>query len=478
MKQYSKELLKSYNDQVKNIFTSGAVSERPEDFVVQKAIPGLAGDAQLLYVEGGLFTECGLERPVLNIVSNPQRSLGNFIPVIRRNTQVSKYAFLTDITEPTGDLPDFPCDDPQQVGNLAAAFMSVRKGRASLGSKTLELDTIIQKYHEGITTDLYLVGDVRGVSAVIPGGMQDNLAIMAEMAVNRQFQLIARGLQRMLLKQFWTGDPTNLALNTGGARQFWGMDFLIADDYASKTWITGTGDAKLNSDIKDFDDTCVGAAEAVTGQGLYEFMQTLAANLDMRANYYGYTNVETVIVMRPEMWQSIVSWLPCEMLQGCGRPVFDGSTTSLGTQVQVTASGSELAAIRERMQRSQRITLNAKEYKVILDDAIPAVRAAGPPASATSSIYFVTLNVDGQPTVFWDSADYRAVSRALQPVGTGMIGYTDGGLFLSVVDQLRFCFAVTTKCEVGLVNLAPFLCGRIDNVASCTIQAMPFATGF
>lgn len=478
MNKYSEAQLKNFNEQAKYIFAGAATQEYRDNFVVQKAIPGLAGDAQLLYVEGGLFTECGLERPVLNIVTNPQRSLGNFIPVIRRNTQVSKYAFLTDITEPTGTLPEFPCDEPQQVGDLEAAFMTVRKGRTSLGSKTIELDTIIQKYSEGITTDLYMVGDVRGVSAVIPGGMQDNLAIMAGMAVNRQFQLIARGIQRQLLQQFWSGDPTNVAVNTAGARQFWGMDFLIADDYATKTWVTGENKANLNSDVKDFDDTCVGGAEEISGQGLYEFMQTLAANLDMRASYYGYVNVETVIAMRPEMWQAIVSWLPCEMLQGCGGPIFGGGNPALGDQVRITASGAELAALRTQMQQSQSIVLNSKRYRVILDDAIPAVRAAGPPASATSSIYFVTINVDGQNTLFWDSADYRAVAPALAPAGEGMYGWSDGGLYMSVIDKLRFCYAVTTKAEVGLVHLAPFLSGRIDNVSACFLQAMPFATGF
>jgi len=477
---YALETLQKFNEQVKGIFTTGAVTVRPEEFEVLRkhnGIPGTAGDAELLYVEGGLFSDCMLEKPVMNVTINPQRSLGNMIPVVRRNTQVSKYAFLTDIAEPSGALPEFPCDDPQQVGDLSACFLETRKGRASFSSKTLEMDRIIQRYHEGLTTDLYLVGNVRGVSAALQSDMEANLSLMAEAAVMRQFQLVARKLQQKLLRQFWTGDPTNAALNTagGGERQFWGLEHWVATDYDTKTWVNGTNCERLNSDIKDFEDTCVGAANATTGVGLYEYMQTLEETLTTRASFYGYTSVEWVWVMRPEMWAAITKYLPCEMLSGnCSTPL-DGNSALTGN-VSIDVSGMGIATLRQQLQSSQRIDVNGRTYRVIIDDAMPVTTVAGPPVAHSSDIYFMPLSVEGQPVLFWDVADYRTLDLALRPVPGGLgglRGWHDGGMFLSVVTSLNYCFSITTKVEAGIVQLAPHLAGRIENVRACRIQAAP-----
>ena len=156
---YSEAVLKAYNDQVRNVFVPAGVSD-PDAFDVLRKAVGNTNGSQLLYVEGGLFANCMLERPVMNVTITPKRALANRIPVIRRNTQKSMYAFLTDIADPSGSLPSYPCDDPQKVGNLSAAFIEVEKGRVSLGSQTMEMDKIIQRYHQGITTDLYLVGEL------------------------------------------------------------------------------------------------------------------------------------------------------------------------------------------------------------------------------------------------------------------------------------------------------------------------------
>ena len=474
---YSNELLKAYNEQIRSVFVPSGVTVRPDEFDIKltKAL-GNENAAQLLYVEGGLFSDCCLERPVMNVTLTPQRSLANRIPVVRRNTQVSKYAFLTDIAEASGTIPDYPCNDPQEVGDIGACFMETRKGRASVKSNTLEMDRIIQRYCEGITSDLYLVGDVRGVSAGIAGGMQDNLALMADMAVRRQFQLIARGIQRKLLKWFWTGDPTNGAVNGahGGEKQFWGLEYLIANDYPDKTWVTGNDCTVLNSDIKDFEDTCIGTANSTTSVGLYEYMQELEDTLYQRASYFGYGNVEWVWVMHPVIWSAITKYLPCEMLSGSCSTLPYGDS---GIVTSIDVSGMGVATVRQNLQQSMRIDVNGRTYMVILDDSIPVTRDnTVTPITHTSDIYFVPLSVDGQDVLFWDVADYRAVAQALAPIPGGlggMHGWSDGGMFLSTVTHNNYCFDVRTKVEPGLVFLAPHLAGRINNVVSCNLQQKP-----
>lgn len=435
---------------------------------------GNTNDAQLLYIDGGLFTDCCLSRPVLNLTLNPTRSLGNMIPVVRRNTQKSKYAFLTDIAEPTGALAAEPCDDPQQVGDIAACFLELEKGRQSFMSKTLELDAIIRRLCEGITTDLYLVGDVRGVSARVPTSASGNLSLVAGGAVRRQMQLIGRALQRSTLKQFWSGDPTNGALNTNGSKQFWGLDFLIADDYgtAAKPFVTGTQCEKLNSDIKDF-DSCIGAANATTGIGLYGYMQELEDTLFNKASYHGYSSVEWVWVMHPTLWSAIVKYLPCELLDGSCSTVPNNSP-GIG---QIVSDGVSIAALRNQLTRTMSLDVNGRNYRVVLDDALPVTVTAGPPVTHTGSIYFVPLSVEGEPVLFWESANYSELTQALAPIPGGlggMLGWSDSGLFLWAVENRNYCFNIRVKDEIALYFIAPHLAGKVQNVSACNLQEKVF----
>lgn len=472
---YSETVLKAYNDQVRNVFVPAGVSD-PDAFDVLRKAVGNTNGSQLLYVEGGLFANCMLERPVMNVTITPKRALANRIPVIRRNTQKSMYAFLTDIADPSGSLPSYPCDDPQKVGNLSAAFIEVEKGRVSLGSQTMEMDKIIQRYHQGITTDLYLVGDVRGVSAAIPAGMTENLSLLSQAAVRRQFQLVARGLQNEVLKQFWSGDPTNGALNTanGGAKQFWGMEFLVANDYDdSKDGVTGTNLSVLNSDIKDFESTCIGAANENTGLGLYGYMTELEDTITQKASLYGYSNVEWVWVMHPTHWAALVKYLPYEML-GDGGTILAGGAPVMNNNVSVVVNDMGIATIRQQLQATMRLNINGRTYPVILDDSMPVVQSGtSAPFSTVGDIYFIPLSVEGQPVLFWDSADYRELSNALEPIPGGLgglHGWHDGGIKLSTVRHNGFCFDLITKSELGLIFLAPHLAGKITNVAACTLQ--------
>src|SRR5690606_33132106 len=132
-------------------------------------------------------------------------------------------------------------------------------------------------------------------------------------------------------------------------------------------------------------------------------------------------SVEWVWVMRPEMWAALTKYLPCEMLSGnCATPLV--GTTPLATQVSIDVSGMGIATVRQQMQSSQRIDVNGRTYRVILDDSMPVTTVAGPPASHESDIYFLPLRVEGQPVLFWDTADYRAVDQALRPVPGGLGG--------------------------------------------------------
>jgi hypothetical protein len=428
-------------------------------------------EVALLYNTGGLFADCCLEASVLNTTLNPIYSLANIIPVRPTNLEKLRFAFLTSISDPTTDYPDYPCDPSPVVGDIDGAFAEFYPGRISYRTKTMELDALISKACRGISEDLYLVGSVRGVSAFPTQEQLSDRNFVSRAAVRRQIQLIGRAFQRDLLKQLWTGDPTNGAVNTanGGRKEFWGLNHFIADDYQTelnKPWVDGNNRASLNSDVKDFGSNVIGGEVS-----LYNYLQTLEDTIFQRASMNGLLPTEWVWVMHPHIWSELVKHLPCEMLtDSCGY-----------SNVQFTISadnGMGIQSIRQQMQNSMQISVNGRTHPVILDHSIPATQnVAGETPLYTSTIYFIPLRVAGEEVLYWTHRDYSLFDEVLSPIpGTadvGLRGWTDGGRFHFIVERSRRCFEVEAKGEFGLVFKAPWLAGRIDNVVANPLQQKP-----
>lgn len=460
--------LESYKQQTLKVFNMSPL--------VQKAL-GSTNEMQVFQAEGGLFADCAIEAQITNVTFNPIASLANMIPVIPTVSQKLKFAFLTDIANPSGTLPATPCSDSQTIGDVSACFAEFSLGRLSYQTKTGEMDDLLNVAHRGIRNDLYLVGNIRGVSAPISIAQQSDRDFVSRAAVRRQISLLGRAIQNEVIKSFWTGDPTNGAANTvgGGRKQFWGLDSLIANDYASKTFVDGDNCAKLNADVKTF---TTGAFNIGT-QALYQTLSTLESTIYNKALLTGLLPFEAAIVMNPVMWQGVVEALPLQMLSSFTA----GVTGSVNLQIELN-SGSDMsvAFMRQQLQNTMSIPVNGRNYPVILDSGIPVVEDAvtnAPDVDYTSTIYFVPLSVANEPTLYWVHKDYSQFDEMLQPIpGTmDMRGWTDrlnggGALYHYAIRYNKRCFDIDVKTELGLVFTAPFLSGRIDGVTYRRIQTI------
>lgn len=478
MSTYVEQVVKEYNKQAYDIFVpkgSQYKAMHEPDFL--KAL-GTSNAMQRLYVSGGLFADANLQRPVMNLTLNPMRALANRLPVKLSNMQKSTYAYLTGIGAPTGDLPTVVCDDGQVVGDLSSIYGDWSKGRMSFTSKTGEMDAIVERLSRGVHDDLYFVGDVRGVSGPVPNGVLTNQAVLHQSAVLRQIQMVGRALQRQVLKEFWSGDPTNGAVNTAAIIQMTGMETLVANDYGSKSFITGSGDkTTLNSVIVDFEDTCIGAGRASDNAGLFYLLEEAEDTVYNRAALQGYANVEWALVVHPIQWSQMTRYIPCEALSGqCGL-----ASQTNGTNVTIVTNDLGQQAMAQSMRQNQTITLNGRTYPVILDDSAPLVKTAGPPIFYTGDIYFLPLSVDNEPVLFFESIDYGVLSGYLQPIAGGLGGLhgaVDGGTKLVVASHNHSCFSVTSTMKLALCFLAPHLAFRITDVRACVATSRDVATGF
>lgn len=462
-------LLSEYNKQTENLFASRAPGIQKDAYGTGVA---QANQAQLFYVTGGLFSDAALDASVINATIQPTLALANMLPVVLDNREIIKWSYITGVDEGADTLPDEPCDFGPAPGNVSVAYAFVEPGRYSVSTSTIEVDQIIRKANRGVHEDLYLLGTVRGVSAMPTPEQLLDRAFVQRAAVRRQMMLAGRKLQRTLLRAFWSGDPADAAQNTvgGGRKAFLGLDIQISADYGTLSHVTGTNKTALNSLVYDWGSECVSATNATLGN-IYEALKMMEYTLWSRANHMGLLPVTMNIVMRPELWYDLLQVLPCQALQGgC-------SNVQVSANIVVN-SDSVVEIFRDRMATNMEITLNGRTYPVVLDDFITGsyVNGAGGTFTTTSTIYFVPMAAAGETMLYWSLMDYRLIDQQLAPVPGSvrgmMAGWTDGGRFHHSVGLggNGRCFKIDTKIEPTLVLKAPHLAGKIIGVDACLTQ--------
>ena len=465
------DILKDYNEQTKAMFANANPTLRTLNKDAYGTGVAQANAAQLFYTTNGLFADCELEAAVINATLQPANSIANMLPVRLDNREIIKWSYITGVADGDDTLPDEPCDFGPTPGDVTAAYAYVEPGRYSVSTSTIEIDQIIRKASRGVHEDLYLLGSVRGVSAIPTVEQMTDRGFVERAAVRRQMMLAGRKLQRILMKAFWVGDPSDVAQNTagGGRKAFLGLDFQISDDYGTMTHVTGTNKTALNSDVKVWTG-CVSATHAVYGN-IFSTLKMMEYTIWSRANHMGLLPLELAIVMRPELWYDLLQILPCQALQGgC-------SNVSVSANVVVT-SDSVVEIFRDRMAQSMQITLNGRTYPVVLDDFIPGSFVTGEDGefTTTSTIYFVPMRAAGEPVLYWSLMDYRLIDAQLAPIPGAirglMAGWTDGGRFHHSVGLggNGRCFKIDMKVEPALILRTPMIAGKITGVDACLTQ--------
>lgn len=429
---------------------------------------------QLFQATGGLFADHELENPVVNAMMQPGSSIANVLPVEASVTIRRKWALVTDIGDETGANPVAPCDDSPAVGDVATAYIQYDSfARKSNQSKTGELDTIIEKAHNGIHEDLFFVGDVRG-EPVFPTAQQLSSTRFIEMgAINRAILKIARQKERWMKDKVWTGDP---AANTasGGYKEHYGLQTLISlpvsGNYVDHPWVTGSDpNNQLNPQIADFGGAAIGGATSV-----YQFLEEMMDEVIFHVDAAGAQSFTGYWAMRRELWRMIRRFLPAERAYW-GRAM--GATLQFDVQ-----GGMALMSEMQRMESTLTLPVGETNFPVVVDQGIPGTTVLGPPADptkVTSDIFFVITRVNGFPMTRIAYKDYSQLTEPLVPdeVLAGA-GWTDGGRFHYVIDRTKRCFVIDGKVEPQLLLAFPQGCIRLENVLADSEIARLQVPGF
>jgi hypothetical protein len=377
----------------------------------------------------------------------------------------------------TGSEPSVPCAEPP-VLNEGDEFAksTFTFSRINRKTQTKEISKLIELAGQRVFDDLYLVGSSQlELQNMRMTPTMPERELIRTGAVRRQMSALRQRFYRELATMTWAGDDAN---DVGtGYKEFNGLTKLISADYGTDATLvtpesgTQADAAVLNSTLLDFGGVCVGGD---TAPSLYEYLYSMADQLDQKAFLQGVEITDLKIVMRRQLWSEIVKYMFSELAA-------DG-VTSGNINVTDGRAGLQAQNYRDRMMAGQRLILNGKSYPVVFDDFIPLSTGTDVATSrpyVQSDIYFITnqvagVNGDVIDTFDYKYRDYRALHGTLDYIGdskSNAAGWTDGGRYHLIIEELYRCFQVNLLTEVQMRLTAPHLCGRLQNVRVCPLLA-------
>lgn len=416
--------------------------------------PGNQHNAMLLTQPGGMFAVAGLNTDIISTHIAP-KGLGGMIPAFGSDVDDPRYGLLTGFSDDIGDEADYPCDDAP-TGYMKAATLTAKYGRLMRQTQTIEVDKLLHT-KRGVNNNLRLINSMLGGDVGLNLSTMNQTDIM-NLVVKAEMVSVGVRLERKMAKLFWSGTPTNTSAH-GGYAEFPGLDNQIA---------TGQVDADTNTAVPSADSTIYDFAyNDIDGSTLdiVEYMSMMAYQLDDIAERTNMSPVTWAVVMRPETFFELSAIWACRYLTyRCAAPDV--------TALSVNVNGSEQVAMRDAMRNGKFITINGKNYPVVIDDGIfehTNVNNANVPAGKwASSIYFVPLRVRGNfPVLYWEHIDYNMLNAQLAPLGAGQRNvpfWTDSGRYLWVYRENGYCFDLQVKLEPRVVLRTPHLAGKIQSV--------------
>lgn len=403
---------------------------------------------------GSLWGGAPIERDVITAHVTPQ-GLGAILPVFPSVVENPFFGILTGFSGDIGSEATNPCD-PNPSGYVKACTTTAQFGRIARDTNVIDIDKVMLQLNRGETNDIVLRGRLLGMT-----GFEDLTSPAAALNTVTKAEMViaAVNVERKLAKQLWQG---NIANNTagGGYKEMPGLDSQIATGHVDA--ITNVACPAVDSDVKNFGYDLVDGS----GRDIVEYLSMLEFYLQNNARKMGLDPVQWVVVMRPELWFELSAVWPCAYLSNrCN--VGDSNAVVINDNVNVN--------MRDEMRNGRFIDINGNRYPVVIDDGIFEHDSTNnvnlEPGQYASSIYMVPLTITGGfPVTYLEHVNYRAAQSDIALLNGKERFWTDGGKYMWVVEQNRFCYLLSVKTEQRVVLRTPHLAGKIDAVAYSPLQ--------
>lgn len=439
---------------------------RPQGGPIQKALGAAQGP--YLHGPGGIFGVRGLKRGVISTFTQMRGSLGEVIPIRSSGPQAEQvplFAYITGFVRSDTQEKNGVCDDAEEAGHFLTCLQTSFWGRKEFKSRELEITKIGDVINRGEFTDLLLengplVNDMAGLMRDFGGQSGRKAVLGGEEMVVRMIE-IALSFQRWICPKVYTGNPSNSSAG-GGYREFAGLDLLINNNNKPDA-MTGAQCPGLYSDVKSFSYRTIDSTGDPT---IHRTLSTMMYVLETRAQQNNLDPVQFALVMRSQLFWELSRIWPLQY------NTQDSGLTGAGLDNLYL----ENTRIRDDMRNNNYIMINAKRYRVILDDCIfeenRSVNSTIPIGGFASDIYIVPLTARGGnlETLYWEYKDWNeTVTPQLRNLPTWW--WSDNGRFLWTMGAPKlWCMDVTAALIPRLILRTPQLAGRLTDVVYVPLQ--------
>lgn len=399
---------------------------------------------------GGAFSSFGLSKPVFGALILPYLGLGSLLPAYPSIDTNPLAGIMTGVTAPSGSNPTGVCDDCKTAGLMKLCASSVPFGRYCLDTKVYQVDRIGERRNRGEFTDLALLNQAFQVA----GGLQVPTTGGGANSLNSEFDKsmfeFAVSWMRLYAPQLFTASPANNTAG-GGYREFVGLDLQIN---------TGHVDAETGVACPAADSIIHSMANAEiqdNGATYVAWMTNIWRRLNFIANHTGLNPARWVIVMRQSAFWLLTDVWPC---------AYNTYRCTASTGNEASVDGAEMIRMRDAMRNGSYLTIDGVNVPVLIDDGITETMNAG--ESFNSSIYFIPVSVlGGTPVTYWEYFNFDASVTAddlKQFAPDGHYSSSDGGRFLWVREQNKWCVNMSALSKPRVVLATPYIAARLTNV--------------
>jgi len=268
-----------------------------------------------------------------------------------------------------------------------------------------------------------------------------------------------------LVPMVYTGNPTN---NNGNAYREWrGLQLLVNTGFTDA--FTNTTCPALDSDVKNF---AYGDVKTQTNPSFFELLEMAHFYVSHNADRQALTPVDWVVVMRPELWQTVSSLVPYQSI------LATMMNATIPASYQVNIDGGSLAQERNSIREGMRLSINGQNLTVITDDGIPELNNANDAnleaGEYASDVYVLPLRYLGnRPGMKIQYKDFRFIAGEIAATDDMVGGFykpsPDGRFWWALVRD-GACFKIQAQTEPRIILRTPQLAARIQNVKYVPLQ--------
>lgn len=435
-------------------FAQAMLTELKEEKVTGKAA-GTTPTFQPGHGNGGLFSNPGLDSDLYGAFVLPNYGLASALPKFPTVFEYLIAGIVTGVTATTGSEPTGLCDDPPYAGLMKLCQQAYPLGRFSRMSRVGELDAMGKMANRGEHNDFTLRNNI---GADLPGtiGLPGGNPLASES--DKMLFELAVAWARDFAPQIFTGNPASNA-GAGGTRYFNGLDILINSGYIDA--ISTIACPAADSLIRSFGDVQI---QVDGGTSIVNHITQMVYEIWLnRASQFGLTPVTGVLVMRPQLFHILTSYWPCSYLTYRCEGADNANINPVGS-----FDMGDAIALRDAMRAGSFLTIDGKNFPVILDDAVAETSIGA--GVYESQIYFVPMTVlGGRPVTYIEYFNYDAPNGFMQGAADLAPGdsyrTSNNGMFAwHKKPPSNWCVQVLAKTEQRILLRTPQIAGRLTDV--------------